>query len=77
MRQEFIDDPEAQLRAAVLETQIYDHLDDDNLVKQAYERVKYFSEQLTGQIPRDCVSTSSGPATSAPIARKPGPSCRN
>ena len=53
MRQEFIDDPEAQLRAAVLETQIYDHLDDDNLVKQAYERVKHFSEQLTGQIPRE------------------------
>jgi len=52
MRQEFVSDPEAQLRAAVVETEIYDRLDDDNLVKQAYERVKNFSGQLGNQIPR-------------------------
>ena len=37
MREEYANDLEAELRAATLETEVYQHIGDESLSKQAYE----------------------------------------
>lgn len=53
MREEYINDPEAELRAATLETEVYHHLGDESSSKRAYEKARKLSEKLGDKIPSD------------------------
>ncbi len=53
MRQEYVNNPESELRAATLETQLYRRLGDDKLSQEAFTRVKMLSETLGKNTPKD------------------------
>lgn len=53
MRQEYINNPEAELRAATLETELYQQLGDEKLAKEAFDKVRTLSESLGKGMPKD------------------------
>ncbi|MGR9045104.1 MAG: tetratricopeptide repeat protein [Gammaproteobacteria bacterium] len=53
MRSEYINDPEAELRAATLESEVYQKIGNESLSKQAYETAKKLSQQLGDKAPND------------------------
>nr|WP_305906616.1 response regulator [Methylomarinum sp. Ch1-1]MDP4519309.1 response regulator [Methylomarinum sp. Ch1-1] len=53
MRQEYINNPEAELRAATLETELYQQLGDDKLSRESFAKVRTLSEELGKNMPKD------------------------
>ncbi len=53
MRQEYIKNPEAELRAATLETELYKKLGDEKLSREAFAKARMLSESLGKNMPRD------------------------
>lgn len=53
MRQEFLNDMEANLRAAALETEIFQQLGDSKKSERAFNNALSLSQQLDAQAPRD------------------------
>ncbi|MGR9115487.1 MAG: response regulator [Gammaproteobacteria bacterium] len=53
MREEYVNDPEAELRAATLETEVYHRIGDENSSKQAYEAAQKLSKKLGDKMPND------------------------
>lgn len=53
MRQEFIKNPEAELRAATLETEVYRQLGDEKLAQEAFSKVRGLSESIGKSMPKD------------------------
>jgi len=53
MRQEYINSPEAELRAATLETDLHKSLGHEEMSKQAFETVMALNQQLDGKLPKD------------------------
>jgi tetratricopeptide (TPR) repeat protein len=53
MRQEYRNNPEAELRAVALETELYQNLGDEKLAKESFEKVKNLSADLGRSIPKD------------------------
>lgn len=52
LRQQFINDPEAELRAVLLETEIYQKLDDNKQSQQAFKKIEQLQHQLKNNIPK-------------------------
>lgn len=53
MRQEYINDPEAELRAATLEADLHKHLGQEAMATQAFATVINLNQQLAGKLPKD------------------------
>lgn len=53
MRLEYINDPEAELRAATLESEVYQKIGNEALSKQAYETAKALNQELADRVPND------------------------
>ncbi len=53
MRKEFTDHPEAELRAASIEVDLYKNMGNEELSMQAMQKVLGFSQHLKGKIPKD------------------------
>ncbi|MCK4842610.1 MAG: response regulator [Methylococcales bacterium] len=53
MRQQFTGNPEADLRAATLETEIYQEIGNDKLSRQSFQKVKRLKKRLKGKTPID------------------------
>ena len=53
MREEYANDLEAELRAATLETEVYQHIGDESLSKQAYETAQKLCLKLGDKVPND------------------------
>lgn len=53
MRAEFVNLPEAELRAATLEADLHQQMGNHELSKLAFETVKELSQQLDGKLPKD------------------------
>ncbi|MGZ4960073.1 MAG: tetratricopeptide repeat protein [Methylomonas sp.] len=53
MRLEYANSEEAELRAATLETELYKNLGNEELSRQALQKVMHYSDRLSGKIPND------------------------
>lgn len=53
MRQEYINSPEAELRAATLEADLHKKLGNEEMSKQAFATVMALNQQLDGKLPKD------------------------
>lgn len=53
MRTEYVNNPEAELRAATLEIELYKKMGNDEAAQQALESMLSFSGKLEGNIPKD------------------------
>ncbi len=53
MRQEYVNDPEAELRAATLESELYSQLGEEKLARQAFEKIQTSIEDLGKNTPKD------------------------
>lgn len=53
MRQEYVNDPEAELRAVTLEADLHKHLGNETLSKQAFASVLNLTQQCAGKLPKD------------------------
>lgn len=53
MRLEYVNSPEAELRAATLEAELHKNLGNDESAKEALDKVLALSRQLAGKIPKD------------------------
>jgi DNA-binding response OmpR family regulator/Tfp pilus assembly protein PilF len=53
MRQEYINSPEAELRAATLEADLHQKLGHEEMSKQAFATVMALNQQLDGKLPKD------------------------
>ena len=53
MRQLFVNNPEAELRAASLETELYQDMGNDILSQQAFQKVHKFNHRLKDRAPKD------------------------
>jgi DNA-binding NarL/FixJ family response regulator/Tfp pilus assembly protein PilF len=51
LHQQFINDPDAELRAAIIETQVYKQLGDDALAQQAFEKALSLNDQFVKNTP--------------------------
>lgn len=53
MRQHFVNNPEAELRAASLETEVYQEMGNNTLSQQAFQKVHKFNNHLKDRSPKD------------------------
>ncbi|GAB4267120.1 MAG: response regulator [Methylomicrobium sp.] len=53
MREEYINDPEAELRAVTLETEVYQQIGDEALSQHAYETAQQLCQKLGDKVPND------------------------
>lgn len=53
MRKQYVNDPEAELRAAALETEVYQQIGDEEMSEQAYRTAQELCEKLGDKIPND------------------------
>lgn len=53
MRQEYLNNPEAELRAVTLEADLHQQMGNQELSKLAFDRVNQLSRQLNGRLPKD------------------------
>lgn len=53
LHHQFINDPDAELRAAIVETEVYQKLGDEVLARQAFEKALKLNEQFGKNTPRD------------------------
>lgn len=53
MRSQFINEPEAELRAAALETEVYHHLGNEELSEQAYRTTQELTKKLGDKMPNE------------------------
>ena len=53
LRQAFSNDPETELKASLLETEVYHNMDESKLAEMSFDRARKLTEQLGNQVSKD------------------------